>query len=106
MGPTNSRVSGREYVTYMARLHGQVPRLVARLQRMRRATVRARDEVQLTGGCARRVELDPDRDAGAQDRVPAEPAVAMPREVGESSSDLGVLDDHALTVDPVDLGLE
>ena len=76
---------------------------VAGPQRVRRAEVRARDEVQLAGLGRGPVELDPDRDAGAQHRMTAEAAVAVPREVGQARRHLRVLDDDAVPVEAVGL---
>ena len=104
-------------VEHVTEVHGHVAwlgvdrdrrlrRLVPGPQRVRRTQVRAGDEVELAGLGRRAVELDADRDARAEHRMPAETAVAVPRQIRQPGGDVGVLDDDAHAVETVDLRFE
>src|SRR3954468_15724572 len=74
--------------------HYRVPRLLVGIQLAGGVPVRARQDAQLPVGRAGFVELDTDVEAWTEHRVATQPAVLMPREVGETLDHVGVLDDH------------
>ena len=79
---------------------GQARDLIHR-EGLRRVAMRAGQEPQLTIVGVRLVELDTDVEAGAQHEVPADAAIAMPRQIGEAADDRGVLDDDRHAVEPI-----
>ena len=69
---------------------------------MAREAPRPGHDVQATGLGGRRIELEADVDRRTRDRMAAEPAVAMPRQVGQPFDDVRILDHDRVPVAAVE----
>ena len=63
--------------------------------------MRACDHLELSRSCGGRVQLDPDVEHRALDRVAAHPAIAVPGQISEAGRSTWDLYDHAIAVETV-----